>query len=68
MSRSDLVDVDLRYLGERGDAFLFRDGDDIGDPEHWLPKSLVDLGGDPQVDKTISVTMPEWKAEELGLV
>ena len=66
---SDPAFVDVRYLGERGDTYLFRDGDDVGDPEHWVPKSLCEFpDGEPEVDKVCCVEMPQWKAEELGLV
>ena len=66
---SDPAFVDLVYLGERGDAYLFRDGDQDGDPEHWLAKSLCEFpDGEPELDRVGTVEMPQWKAEELSLV
>lgn len=66
---SDPAFVDLVYLGSSSAAYLFRDGDATSDPEHWVPQSLCEFpDGDPEVDKVCTVEMPQWKAEELGLV
>lgn len=57
--RSDLVDVAGEVRGETDAAYHFYDGARTV----WLPKSLVEWDPD---DGTMA--MPEWLAEEKGLI
>lgn len=35
----------------------------------WLPKSMVEVDpSDYDVGDTVTVTMPEWKAQDVGLI
>jgi hypothetical protein len=65
MARSDIVDVQVVFLGETDNAFRVED-----DEEHilWLPKSHVETTDDLVSGSVITVSMPEWLAEEKGLV
>ncbi len=57
----DLCDVDdLTYLGETELAYKTKDADD---KIVWLPKSQVEYDKDGKV-----FTMPEWLAEDKGLI
>jgi hypothetical protein len=56
--RSDLVDIDGDVRMEREKAILFYDGS----REVWLPRSLVEINNDG------TITLPEWKAKEAGLI
>ena len=57
LGNSDLVDLELVFLGETDKAF--RVG--YGDVTLWLPRSLVERDGN-------TFTMPEWLAIEKELV
>ena len=57
--KSDLVDVDGELRGSTERAYRFTDGTRTV----WLPKSQCEWDS---VAKTM--TMPEWLAEEKGLV
>jgi hypothetical protein len=59
MPRKELVDIEGELLHQTDDAYLFFDGD----KEVWLPKSLADWDPDNQ-----TMTIPVWKAEQVGLV
>lgn len=58
-SRSNIIDVAGEIVGETDRAFRFYDGKETV----WLPKSQCEWDKD---DKTMA--MPEWLAEEKGLV
>lgn len=63
MSRSnEEVDVCVEILRESDRAILVSDGD----VEEWLPKSQLEYEG--EVGQTVVVTMPEWLAQEKGLI
>lgn len=55
---SELVDIAGEIQGETEKAIRFFDGDRTV----WLPKSQVEINDDG------TVTMPEWLAEEKGLI
>jgi hypothetical protein len=63
----DTVDIDLVYEGETDSAIRFTDDDDN---TVWLPKSQIDvaLPNNPRSGLVVSVAMPEWLAEEKGLI
>lgn len=64
MSGSDLCAVDFDEIVHETDlAYLVRDGD--GD-EHWLPKSQCEVIATNTC--YITMQMPEWLAEEKGLI
>jgi hypothetical protein len=55
---SKLVDLELEIKIEREASYLFTDGS----TEAWVPKSLVEVHSDGVV------TMPSWKAKEVGFL
>ena len=63
--RSNLTDIDMHLHVDRPKAIL---ASDDGDREHavWLPKSEIEI--EHKGDRRIVVTMPQWLAEEKGLV
>jgi hypothetical protein len=65
MARSDIVDIQVVFLGETDAAIRVED-----DEENiiWLPKSQVETTDDLVSGSVITVAMPEWLAEEKGLV
>lgn len=69
MSRdSKLVDLTLEFRHETPRAYLVSDD---GKTEHWLPKSLVEMGDPVGLNATSEVrefTMPEWLAQREGLI
>jgi hypothetical protein len=38
-----------------------------GDRQFWLPKSQIEYCGEPG-DKAVTVTLPLWLAEKVGLI
>ncbi len=56
------VELELEVVHETADAILVFDGDD----QIWIPKSLLDEW--PEVGETKTIEIPEWFAEEKGLV
>lgn len=64
MGRSELVDVELMLMGETAQAIRVEDADEN---TVWLPKSQIEIERRPN-DRVITVTMPQWLAEEKGLV
>lgn len=64
---SDIVDVDLVFMGETDSAMRFTDEDDN---TIWLPKSQIEvaLPNNARSGTVVSVAMPQWLAEEKELV
>lgn len=56
--RSDLVDIAGEVRAQTDKAIQFYDGDRTV----WLPRSQIELNDDG------TVTMPEWLANEKGLI
>lgn len=66
MGRNDMIDVeDLTFVRETSAAILVQDPDES---EIWLPQSQIDWPEDADRSDPITVTMPEWLAEEKGLI
>lgn len=59
--RSNLVDVTGEVRQDREKSILFFDGT----REVWLPKSQIEI---ESKGKLVEVTMPEWLAQEKGLI
>ncbi|MCA0421899.1 MAG: hypothetical protein LCH61_01020 [Proteobacteria bacterium] len=61
--KSDLIDITVTKRHETTAAVQVHDGDKLA----WLPKSQIEIEetGD---GKTVIVTLPQWLAEEKGLV
>ena len=59
--KSDLVDVTVTLKRETDKAVLV----DHGGDECWLPKSLIEIEQD---GKAHIVTLPEWLAQEKGMI
>jgi hypothetical protein len=67
MDRED-TEVSVEFLRETDKAILVTD---TGDPSDavWLPKSQIEVQEeDPERGDTITVTLPEWLAEDKGLI
>jgi hypothetical protein len=65
MGNSDLVDLTVQVHAETEKAiFVSDDGD--SDSAVWLPKSQIEI--ERKKGNIVEVTLPEWLAEEKGLV
>lgn len=65
--RSNLVDLSVYIHHETDKALLVSDNGNR-DQAVWLPKSVVEIEGDYQVPSVIEITLPEYIAEERGLI
>lgn len=63
-ARSDVIDMDLHLHHETARAVLVSETGDK-DEAVWLPLSQIEI--EPE-SGFISVTLPEWLAEEKGLI
>lgn len=62
----DYVEVNGVFVRGTGLSILFEDADG---KEHWLPRSLIHMSPeDPDSDDPITVSLPEWKAVQEGLI
>lgn len=62
---TDTVEIRGTILAETPDAYLLDDGD----IEVWIPKSQIDnLDDDWEIEDTIEMEIPEWLAEQKGLI
>jgi hypothetical protein len=63
-TKSDIIDITVSIRGSTDRAVLV----DYGERETvWLPLSLIEIA--PNSDgRTHTVTLPEWLAEERGMV
>lgn len=60
----ELVDIEVLIAHETERAVMIKEAED-SEPI-WLPKSQVEIHGD--VGDTGTITLPEWLAEERGLI
>jgi hypothetical protein len=58
------VEVFVDVLKDTGMSFLVSDGD----IEDWVPHSLVANRDDVEEGASLEITIPVWKAKEIGLV
>lgn len=58
------VEIEVDIKGETEQAYLVTDGD----VECWLPKSQIDYEKDLTVGDRTDMLVPEWLAEEKGLI
>lgn len=66
MARNDMIEVeDLTFVRETSAAILVQDPDGS---EIWLPQSQIDWPEDAERGDVITVSMPEWLAEDKGLI
>lgn len=64
MTRSDLTDITVIVQHQTANAILCDHG---GKAPCWLPLSQIEIA--PNTDgKTHTVTLPQWLAEEKGMV
>ena len=64
MTRSDLIDIEVIVRHETAAAILVDHG---GKAPCWLPRSQIEIA--PNTDqKTHTVTLPQWLAEEKEMV
>jgi len=64
VSKSDLVDITVIIIHQTDKAVLV----DFGGKEHvWLPHSQVEVARSPN-GKSHIVTLPEWLANEKGML
>lgn len=61
-------DYTLRLLRETDASWLCDDGEDSDALEVWLPKSKCEFPGGCRVGQVVEVTIPNWLAEEKGLL
>jgi len=64
MSRDDLNTFDAELMAHSEDAILV----EIDSEEVWLPKSVVGDFDDAEVGDFITLDVPEWLAEDRGLI
>ena len=57
---SNLIDITMQIFAETPKAVLASDTGDKKDAV-WLPRSQIEIDGD-------TITMPEWLAQEKGLI
>lgn len=62
-SRDEPVTVDVDYVHETDAAYLLSDGGEA----FWVPKALATLDLN-RTGRSGELTLPAWKAEELGLI
>jgi hypothetical protein len=70
MSGNDFVEVDLLYVHETDNAYLFDmygPEEERDDGKFWVPKKFCRMEYDASTNKTV-IEMAEWKALELGLI
>lgn len=65
--RSDLIDIEMMIHAETEKAVRVSDD---GDRENavWLAKKHVEFERDIEIGRRQTLTMPQWLAEEKGLV
>lgn len=63
-NKSDLIDVSLHWHGETAKAIKVSE-DGRKDGAMWLPKSQIEF---ERNGEEVTVTMPEWLAEDKGLI
>lgn len=59
-----LVEVDVQVMHRRAESVLVDDGD----TEVWLPLSKIEIDDDATDGDHTTISVPEWLAEERGLV
>jgi hypothetical protein len=68
MSRNSKTEVDVEVLRVSQAALLVTDGDQ----EVWIPFSLIDddsdITAESEAGDSGTLIIPEWKAEEAGLI
>ncbi len=65
MMKSNLVDLDVQVLHETEKAAMITL--DIPENGVWLPKSQIELN-ETGVAGIMTVTLPEWLAQDKGLI
>ena len=58
----------VRLVMETAQAWLVDDGEDSDAPQVWLPKSQRTFPRACHVGKLVDVEVPNWLAEEKGLL
>lgn len=64
MTRSNIIDLDLIIVRLTDKAALVKDTEDAD--AIWLPLSQIELDGNPGSVGTVS--LPDWLAQERGLI
>jgi hypothetical protein len=64
MGRDDLLDFSGEFMAASDSAILV----DVEGEEVWLPKSVVGDFDDAEPGDTIDLKIPEWLAEDRGLI
>lgn len=63
----DEAEVDVFVHGHSGKAYLLSVDGERKNAE-WVPASLCTFDKPPKIGSTTLVSIPQWKAEELGFV
>lgn len=70
--RDEADDYALKVLGQSTDAWYVSDEemeDGLDESDFWLPKSQVEVTPtNPKVGTVATFTVPNWLAEEKGLI
>lgn len=64
MSRNDMVEISGTVLHTTDMAILI----DAGTGEAWLPRSQIEFDAEPEKGDFIIVQVPEWLAQDKGLI
>lgn len=63
--KSDLIDLTLQKHHQTDKAILASDDGDE-DNAVWIPLSMIEV--EEKKDGIVEITIPEWKAKQLGLI
>lgn len=67
MSHNDTIEVAVEIMGETDKALLVSDTGDRDDAV-WIPKSQIEYPDGSKRGDTVTIEMPEWLAEDKGLI
>ncbi len=65
-ARSNIIDVTVEIVRETAKAVLVHDGDESR--AVWLPLSQIELSKNDHSPGVHTVSLPEWLAQEKGLI
>lgn len=65
---ADMIDIECEFQVETEDAICIRPDPDDKKSDVWLPKSQIEWEGQAERGEDIIVAVPEWLAEQEGLI
>jgi len=66
MGRSPIIDLEV-YIHHQTEGAILVSSDDTAGEKVWLPKSVVEINGDPTIPGDAEISLPRSYAEEKGL-